>query len=377
MEIVHIVRQYRPSIGGLEDAVSNLCAHLSRTKDVTVRIVTLDRWFANPDRRLPHRETIDGIEVTRILYKGSSRYPIAPSVLREIASADIVHVHAIDFFFDFLALTAWMHRKPLVASTHGGFFHTKFASRLKMIYFQTVTRLSSCAYFALCSSSENDTATFCKIAPNKVVTIENGVNIEKWANCAAPELCPSMIFIGRWVGNKRLPLLIKLLAALKEKNAVWKLTIAGLPGDETESSLAEASHQAGVFDQVKLVASPQEADIAKLISEASYIVSASEYEGFGISLIEGLSAGLFPITSLIPTFEKVQNALGFGVVIDPDDLCRTAENILKFHVKATEQAKSLREKCVACAQHYDWGRVAESFYDIYRNALKGRPFCQK
>jgi alpha-1,3-mannosyltransferase len=48
-------------------------------------------------------DDLDDIEIARIPYFGSSRYPIALSVLRHIKEADPVHVHAIDFFFDYFA----------------------------------------------------------------------------------------------------------------------------------------------------------------------------------------------------------------------------------------------------------------------------------
>lgn len=373
MEVVHVVRQYAPSVGGLEEAVSNLCAHLSRKKALTVRVVTLDRWFVRPDRTLPRREVIDGIEVTRIPYTGSSRYPIAPSVLSEIRSADLVHVHAIDFFFDYLAMTAWLHRKPLVASTHGGFFHTKFASGLKQIYFRTATRLSAQAYAALCCSSDNDAETFRRIAPTKTVTIENGVNVEKWSGCAASKLSPTLLFIGRWAKNKRLPLLIQLLAALKDKGQSWNLIVAGLPGDETEATLTRLSQLAGVADQVTWVPSPKDREIATLISRSSYIVSASAYEGFGISLIEGLSAGLLPVTTAIPTFEKVRRALGFGVVLQPESLSTTADDLLRFHAEALGDSDRLRSQCMSFAQRYTWKAAAESFHALYTGVLNRRP----
>jgi len=98
MEVVHIVRQYKPSVGGLEDAVQNLCVCLAHREGIKVRIITLDRVFTAPNKKLPQHEVLDGISVTRLSYFGSSRYPIALQVLREIRSASLVHVHAIDFF---------------------------------------------------------------------------------------------------------------------------------------------------------------------------------------------------------------------------------------------------------------------------------------
>ena len=87
------------------------------------------------DYVLPAARRIDGAEVVRIPFFGSTRYPLAPSVIKFIRDADVVHVHAIDFFFDYLAWTKPLHRRKLVVSTHGGFFHTPYAARLKQLYF--------------------------------------------------------------------------------------------------------------------------------------------------------------------------------------------------------------------------------------------------
>jgi alpha-1,3-mannosyltransferase len=105
---------------------------------------------------LPAYETIDGVEIIRISYWGSPRYPIAPRVLRYIRAADIVHVHGIDFFFDFLAITKVLHRRRLVVSTHGCFFHTNYASSLKSIWFRTVTSMSMRAYAGVAAISSAD-----------------------------------------------------------------------------------------------------------------------------------------------------------------------------------------------------------------------------
>ena len=118
--VTHVVRQFLPNRGGLEDVVANLCRQLPALGYRT-RVVTLDRLFVEPHRTLPAHETIDGIEIVRIPWKGSSRYPVAPQVFRHLSDADLVHVHAIDFFFDALALGRVLHRKPMIATTHGAF----------------------------------------------------------------------------------------------------------------------------------------------------------------------------------------------------------------------------------------------------------------
>src|SRR3954465_2081466 len=144
--VTHVVRQYLPSIGGMEEVVRNIALHQLKTGQKGTRVITLNRLFrtAKQDTApalLPSREIIDGIEVVRLPYYGSSRYPICPSILSELGDADVIHVHGVDFFYDFLAATQWLHKRPLVLSTHGGFFHTAFASTAKTVFFKTITKL--------------------------------------------------------------------------------------------------------------------------------------------------------------------------------------------------------------------------------------------
>ena len=78
MFIVHVVRQFHPGVGGLENVVHEL-ASAQVSAGHRVRVVTLDRLFNGANRqRLPATETLDGIEIVRIPYFGSSRYPDRP-----------------------------------------------------------------------------------------------------------------------------------------------------------------------------------------------------------------------------------------------------------------------------------------------------------
>ena len=191
MYIVHVVRQFHPGIGGLENFVMELASAQVADGHI-VRVVTLDRLFnAAAPERLPPRERVGGIEIVRIPFFGSRRYPIAWSVIKHVRNADILHVHGIDFFFDYLAVTAPLHRRTLVVSTHGGFFHTRFAALLKKIYFSTITRVALTRYGRRrLPSASTDYALFGGVRSHGLAADpENGVNIAKFA-AAAPARPP-------------------------------------------------------------------------------------------------------------------------------------------------------------------------------------------
>ena len=75
MRITHVTRQFTPAVGGLENVVHNL-AKAQLKAGQRVKVITLNRDFAKPNIVLPTHEHIDGIEVVRVPYRGSHRYPI-------------------------------------------------------------------------------------------------------------------------------------------------------------------------------------------------------------------------------------------------------------------------------------------------------------
>ena len=79
MNIVHVVRQFHPALGGIESVVREL-ASAQVAAGHRVRVVTLNRVFkATQDQVLPARGVVDGAEVIRLPFFGSTRYPLAPS----------------------------------------------------------------------------------------------------------------------------------------------------------------------------------------------------------------------------------------------------------------------------------------------------------
>ena len=375
MRVVHVAKQFAPSIGGLEDAVLNLVRQQRERQDVDATVVTLDRLFAAPDRTLPERDQVGSIPVLRVPWSGSRRYPLAPSVLRHLPAADLVHVHGIDFFFDYLALTRPVHRRPLVATTHGGFFHTSYAARGKRIYFQTVTRDSAACYRRIIGSSEADTEVFSRICPPARLTcIENGVDVAKFAGAAAPEPNRRLIYFGRFASHKGILYLLAVLAALRgatpDAGPEWELVVAGGPGDLPAARIAEEAERLGVAGAVRIVDSPDEAALRALIAECSYFACASEHEGFGLAAVEAMSAGLIPVLSPLPTFRTFLAKAGAGVLIGAHDAAADAGTIAAADRVLRAGGTDWRRRVTDAAQLYGWTAAADQYLEVYRSVLR-------
>lgn len=368
MRIAHVVRQYHPSVGGMEDVVHHIARHqLEAGHQPTV--VTLDRVFRERACPLPPREELDGIPVRRLPFSGSSRYPLCPQVLGPLREAELIHVHGVDFFFDYLAATRWIHCRPMVASTHGGFFHTRFAARLKRAFFNTVTRGSAHAYRRIIATSESDGAIFSAIvARERLAVIENGVNVAKFRGRAAPTPTPTptLIYFGRWAQNKGLPAALELVAALRALDPAWRLIVAGREFDYDRAQLAALVAASGQAEAVELVANPDDAELAALIGRASYFVCLSRHEGFGLAAVEALSAGLVPVLSDIPPFRALLEQADLGVLVAPGHEEAGAARLAALHREAGAAHLALRERAMGFAARYEWPRVAERYLRVYR-----------
>lgn len=365
---VQVVRQYLPNRGGLEEVVANLATQL-RKNGYRVRVVTLDRRFTALDERLSATEIIDGVEVVRIPFSGSTRYPIAPRVFRHIGDADIVHVHAIDFFFDALAWTRLFHGKPMVATTHGGFFHTDKHAGLKTIWFNTATRLSSLAYRRLIGCSAQDTRTFQAIAGSRVIQIDNGVDTRKFADAGSRQAVRNIVTLGRFSINKRLDNLLDATRKLVDRSAEWHLDIIGVPGDLSEPELGRMIAERRLNDHVDVRIGLSNEEIRSVIGRNSLFASASDYEGFGLVAVEAMSAGLMPVLNANTAYRDLASKHAEIRICDFADSDEAAAAIEAAHDALLVDAERYRLSAMRAAGGYSWDQVAEHYVDVYREVL--------
>ena len=367
-KVIHVVRQFSPAVGGLESFVKSLAKEQIRN-GLDVEVVTLNQIFhQNSNDYLPATEMVEGIKVTRIPYIGSHKYPFAPGVITKIKSADIVHVHAIDFFADFLSISKFIHKKTLVLSTHGGFFHTPKASRFKKIFFNLVTRYTIKNYRNVIACSESDWWTFNQIRKKNLLLVENGVDIQKFESSVTKVPNRRLVFLGRFSKNKRVDLLLWFFSKLVAVDNQYQLLIIGIDWDDSLNKIKSLIQKFNISDHVTVLCNLDDLEIKTHLDSASFIVSASEYEGFGLSIVEGMSAGLIPICSNIYSFTNIVSHSGVGINLDfsSDNQVQDADRFVKNQL---DDYRDVTDKARAAAKAYGWSTKAKEFSAIYEDTV--------
>ena len=371
MRVIHIVRQFSPAVGGLENFVKSLAAEQIKL-GYDVEVITLNKVFHSDGSYLPENDLVDNIKVRRVPYWGSYKYPVAMSIYKLVANskADIVHVHAIDFIFDYLSITSFFHNKNLCVSTHGGFFHTESKSTLKKLFFNCITRFSLKSYNKVVACSSNDFDLFRSIDSTKRLSlIENGVDIDKFNNCASPFFTKSFVFIGRFSNNKRLDKLIIFFNEMIKVEPDINLFILGIDWDGNHRKLTDLISLYGLNKNIFIHENLTDNGILYYLNKCSFVVSASEYEGFGLSAIECMAAGLFPFLSDIKSFQSIVSESKVGKIFDFENTKSRRNEFFRVMKDVENNYPRYRGDCIMSSAKYSWKYKALEFESIYSEII--------
>lgn len=363
MRILHVVRQYFPSIGGMENFVHNLSKNLIE-RGHQCSVVTLNRIFLR-DQILPKEEIIKGVRVFRIPFLGTKRLFVAPSIANYIRDHDIIHIHGIDFFVDFLSATKAFHKKLLVVSTHGGYFHTKKYWMLKRLFFNTITRFTLRKAAVVICDSRHDKEIFSRISDN-VLLINNGIDYFEYSCIKKTVEKGLLIHIGRLSSNKNLGDLIKTVAPLKKEHPYVRLVIIGQDQDNIRSYLEGIALKLGSNENIFFATDVSDGELKNYLAKAHFFVSASSYESFCLSLLEAMSSGTVPIVNSIDPFNYFIRDGENGFLVDfsvPEKAFQTIDLALRLDL---QKLYSMGLKAKNEAEKYSWDKTIKEFEKVYK-----------
>jgi alpha-1,3-mannosyltransferase len=367
VKILQITRQFLPSTGGIEAVVDGL-SHALQNHGHEVGIVTLKKIFSTGEAA-PDHSIVNGLPVSRIRHWGIRRYPIAPEVLRHLDNHDVLHIHAIDFFVDFLAWSQAFHKHPLVLSTHGGIFHTKWLSWLKSAYFLTATRLSLQRVAAVLCVSRHDYELFSKIVPRaKLHMVGNGVALDPYLKLQK-QITPGLIVgVGRVAENKGIDQLLRALAQVRQTHTHAHLMWVGPDEVGRTESYYRLAAKLGISKSVQFTGRIEDSALYNLLSRAHLFASASLYEGFGVSTIEAMSSATVPVVTRVGVHGQIieDGKSGFLVDSSPDAIAQGLRSALDLDAAALTQ---MGEQARRVSGSYSWKEVVRPYVHIYQSVL--------
>ncbi len=201
----------------------------------------------------------------------------------------------------------------------------------------------------------------------KVQVIENGIRVDDYKkacdNNKTDAKNSELISVGRLSKEKAYDVLLKAFKLVLQKKPHLCLTLIG-DGPEREHLLS-LTKELGIWEKVNFTGWIEAPYIYMTKKDFLYICS-SEYEGFGLSVIEAMAMGL-PIISTnvsgVKTFVK-DNQTGF--LVDSDNPQQLSDKIVQILEDDPLRMSVSKKGQQYVYDHYDISNTARQYAELYK-----------
>ncbi len=370
MKILQITSSFLPVLGGQEKVVFETAKRLTKLGH-EVTVLTTDLFCEGEN--LPIKETMDGFNIIRLknkfLLKGYGYSSEAKKWLKENwKNYDLVHSHGYNRFLSEWAIFYLRNKLPLVFSPHG-FRHTKKNFLAKSLHDCTVGRFVKFA--DKCTALTEKDYEFYNglgISEKNIVDLHNGVDIEKFdeknqnlINKLRKKynlMGQTLLYVGRIHESKGLQYVIKTLRSLD-----CKLLIVGKDYGY-KSELEKQIKIEKVQDKVVFAGQMSDEELIASYHLSDIFVLFSEWEGFGIVIVEAMAAG---IPLVVSNRGSLPSLVGDGVegFVVPFKDVGLLEDRLKILLNSKKKMQELGAKAKLSSKNYSWDKIIKNLLKIY------------
>ena len=181
---------------------------------------------------------------------------------------------------------------------------------------------------------------------------------------------PLVLFVGSIFNRRHVPDLIEAFARARRAEPHARLAIVGENRSSPRQDLSEVAATAGVGDRVSVLSYVTEDALWALYRRARVFVFLSEYEGFGMTPLEAMAAGIPTVVTDTPVARELYgDAAAF---VPPGDLEGTASAIVTL-LKDEQARATAQQRAASLLQQYSWERAARETLDALASAAAHRP----
>lgn len=261
-------------------------------------------------------------------------------------------------------------RAPIVLMIHDVSFaaHPEWFSWREGLRRRTLTRLGARRAARVLTQSDfskREITRLLGIASSDIDVIYLGTSTLKEPASMSAERLPIVLFVGSLFNRRHVPELIEGFGRVAARVPDARLEIVGDNRTTPRIDMDQLIAASGVSDRVHWRSYVSDADLATLYATASAFVFLSDYEGFGLTPVEAMAAGI-PIVVLDteisreiygPAAEYVQRA-------DPGLIAIALERVLTVD---TERAR-LIDAGTQQIERYSWRECAQRTLQIILTA---------
>ena len=385
MKILQGCVRYPPAPGGAETVVK---AYSEGLRDLghDVEVITTDLYTETPFVKKEMPSEVNGINVTRhkaYTVSGEAHYVLAPGMVQSFLSkkADIIHTHSYGYFQNH---AGWIRERfqstPWVITPH---FHPSWSmwggakrKTLREFYDTVIGKgtMESADLITCVSKHERDMlVSEIGISEDNIKIIYNGINWNDWQilpdknifRKQYPDISDKFVlFAGRLATNKGLSDLISAMDLVNQKSVDLVFTGADMGlGKQLEKEALEKGvrmHRLGHID---------DETYRSVLASAEMLVLPSEYEAFGIVLLEAAAAETAVIGTNVGGIPEAMSPGNNGLIVEYNDV----DNLSKSIATLLDDAKLCKEMGKAgrvWAKNFSWDSILKELEQEYRSIIR-------
>jgi glycosyltransferase involved in cell wall biosynthesis len=339
------------------------------------------RLFYNQHSNHPLPSTLKTLPTqTLSLGQYAWRLSVLASQLTRIPYLPLQHLlrdstlyHATEHLLPRLALPTLLTVHDLIFERYPQ--HHKITNRLFLrsampLFVRMATRI-----IAVSHHTAHDLASLYNVPATKMHVVYEGVDAEfqpgtptQIAEIRArysPDR-PYLLMVGTLEPRKNHQLALEALAQLKAKGYPHRLLIAGGSGWLFEPITAAVASM-GLEEDVTFTGYVPGEDLPALYSAATCVLLPSQYEGFGLPLLEAMACGVPVVCSRASSLPELAGEA--AILIDPNDATALASAISQI-IDQPDFAATLRDRGLAQVRPFTWEATARQTAQIYQEVAK-------
>ncbi len=369
MKILHIFNNL--GSGGAEKLIEDLLPLMNNTNGINVDLLLLTNENNVFDKKL----TKSGIQIeivpTKKIYNPLNIHYIRKYIKK--GQYDVVHVHLFpSLYWASFASKLIFKNKPKFVFTE----HSTHNQRREKGYLRIIEKFVYSSYDKIISIShqaQNNLIEWLKTKnKNRFIVIENGIDLIKFKeakpylkreiNTQFDEDTELICMVGRFSEAKDQPTLIKAMKYIPSN--VHLLLVGEGPLKEKNEELVR---QMKLEDRVHFLGFRD--DVPRILKTVDIVVLSSNWEGFGLAVVEGMAAGKPVIASNVPGLREI--VTGFGLIFEvgnSEELANKINQLINDPLKYNEIA----EKCQLRANFYSIEKMVDEYIEQYKILLNNK-----
>jgi glycosyltransferase involved in cell wall biosynthesis len=252
-------------------------------------------------------------------------------------------------------------RKPLVIVFH----HLKREDYNKQNPIILLAYLHAKACITVSRATANDIKKKFKV--RRLFITGNGVNLHTFKNLKYQAKIYDAIYFGRISEDKGVSTLLQAWKIIIEKLPSAKLLLmGGVPGVNPQYAYRKIVEKLELDQNVTFTGFVSDQQAVSMLNSSKMFVLPSIKEGFGLTVVEAMAAGLPCVLSDLPALKE--NFRSAAVFVKPRDVEGLAQAILDLLSDAEECGK-LIERGRRIVKQFSWETVAEKELEVFKNTI--------